>query len=325
MKVLVVGYGSIGKRHVDNLLKYFNTEIIICTKRKDLKVNKKCKVVKTIELGIKENPNVAFVTNVTSIHINTAIKLAKAGIDIFIEKPLSNSMKDIHKLSKIVKNKKIKIMIGCNFRFHECIMKIKELLEKNKVGRVIFARVEWGSYLPDWHPYEDYTKSYTSRKELGGGVTLTCIHEIDYLHWFFGNVDEVSSFTGKYSDLKMDADDLSAILLRFKNNIIAEIHLDHFQKPEFRNCKIVGTKGTIYWDSDTNEVRLFDKSKNKWIKQLNVKNYKRNYMYLNELKHFLKCVIEEKNTVNDLDEGVKTLKIALAAVKSSKTKRVVKI
>lgn len=325
MKVLVVGYGSIGKRHVDNLLKYFNTEIIICTKRKDLKVNKKCKVVKTIELGIKENPNVAFVTNVTSIHINTAIKLAKAGIDIFIEKPLSNSMKDIHKLSKIVKNKKIKIMIGCNFRFHECIMKIKELLEKNKVGRVIFARVEWGSYLPDWHPYEDYTKSYTSRKELGGGVTLTCIHEIDYLHWFFGNVDEVSSFTGKYSDLKMDADDLSAILLRFKNNIIAEIHLDHFQKPEFRNCKIVGTKGTIYWDSNTNEVRLFDKSKNKWIKQLNVKNYKRNYMYLNELKHFLKCVIEEKNTVNDLDEGVKTLKIALAAVKSSKTKRVVKI
>ena len=325
MKVLVVGYGSIGKRHVDNLLKYFNTEIIICTKRKDLKVNKKCKVVKTIELGIKENPNVAFVTNVTSIHINTAIKLAKAGIDIFIEKPLSNSMKDIHKLSKIVKNKKIKIMIGCNFRFHECIMKIKELLEKNKVGRVIFARVEWGSYLPDWHPYEDYTKSYTSRKELGGGVTLTCIHEIDYLHWFFGNVDEVSSFTGKYSDLKMDADDLSAILLRFKNNIIAEIHLDHFQKPEFRNCKIVGTKGTIYWDSDTNEVRLFNKSKNKWIKQLNVKNYKRNYMYLNELKHFLKCVIEEKNTVNDLDEGVKTLKIALAAVKSSKTKRVVKI
>ena len=104
MKVLVIGYGSIGKRHVDNLLKYFNTEIIICTKRKDLKVNKKCKVVKTIELGIKENPNVAFVTNVTSIHVNTAIKLAKAGIDIFIEKPLSNSMKDIHKLSKIVKN-----------------------------------------------------------------------------------------------------------------------------------------------------------------------------------------------------------------------------
>ena len=251
--------------------------------------------------------------------------VAKAGIDIFIEKPLSNSMKDIHKLSKIVKNKKIKIMIGCNFRFHECIMKIKELLEKNKIGRVIFARVEWGSYLPDWHPYEDYTKSYASRKELGGGVTLTCIHEIDYLHWFFGNVDEVSSFTGKYSDLKMDADDLSAILLRFKNNIIAEIHLDHFQKPEFRNCKIVGTKGTIYWDSDTNEVRLFDKSKNKWIKQLNVKNYKRNDMYVNELEHFLKCVIEEKNTVNDLDDGVKTLKIALAVVKSSKTKRVVKI
>ncbi len=325
MKVLVVGYGSIGKRHVDNLLKYFNTEVIICTKRIDLKINKKCKVVKTIELGIKEKPNVAFVTNVTSNHVNSAIKLAKAGIDVFIEKPLSNSMKDIHILSKIAKNKKLKIMIGCNFRFHECIMKIKELLEKNKIGRTIFARVEWGSYLPDWHSYEDYKKGYASRKELGGGVTLTCIHEIDYLHWFFGNVNEVSSFTGKYSDLKINVDDLSAILLKFKNNVIAEIHLDHFQKPEFRNCKIVGTKGTIYWDSETNEVKLFDKFKNKWIKQLKVKNYKRNDMYVREIEYFLKCVFGKKSIDNDLNEGVKTLQIALSAIKSSKTKRVVKI
>ena len=111
LKVLVVGYGSIGKRHVKNLLKHSKVEIIICTKRTDIIFRKRCKVVDSLQKGINEKPDVALITNVTNLHIPTAIKLAKSGIDLFIEKPLSNSIKQVEELSKIIKNKKIKVMI----------------------------------------------------------------------------------------------------------------------------------------------------------------------------------------------------------------------
>jgi len=115
LKALVVGFGSIGKRHANNLLKIPNMEVIICTNQKDSPYFKrKFKIVNSIAQGIEEKPDFAIIANVTSEHINTAIKLAKRGIDLFIEKPLSNSLDHCKYLERIVKKKKIVTMIGCN-------------------------------------------------------------------------------------------------------------------------------------------------------------------------------------------------------------------
>ena len=263
MNVLIVGYGSIGKRHISNLSKFSNLQIFVCTNRKyDLFLKKKnCKIFTSLDVCIKQKPDIAFITNTTNLHVKTAIKLANANIPLFIEKPLSNSTKDVKILLNIIKKKKLVTMMGCVLRFHPAIKKIKEIISENKIGQIISVHAENGSFLPDWHPDEDYKKSYASCNDLGGGVILTNIHELDYLYWFFGNVDEVFSITGKFSDLDIDVEDLSSILLRFKNNIIAEIHLDYFQKPSIRSCKIVGTHGTVYWDSNINNVQLYDVDK----------------------------------------------------------------
>ncbi|MGI0057302.1 MAG: Gfo/Idh/MocA family protein, partial [Nitrosarchaeum sp.] len=254
MKAIVVGYGSIGQRHVRNLLKFKDMEIIICTKRIhiNLKHKNRIKVFKSLEESLNEKPDIGFITNETSLHVPTCIKLASRGIDLLIEKPLSNSDKEINKLLKIVKNKKIVTLMGCNLRFNPFIQKIKELISTNQIGRIISVQVNCATFLPDWHPYEDYRSSYAARNELGGGVILTVIHEIDYLYWFFGNVKEIFSISGKFSDLSLNVEDLSASLLRFKNNIIAELHLDYFQRPNSRSCKIIGTKGVIQWDEESN-------------------------------------------------------------------------
>ena len=322
-----MGWGSIGHRHIKNLLKYPDVEIIICTNKKSIntEIEKRCKIVKLLEDGIKETPDIAFITNVTSEHVSTAVKLAEHGINLFIEKPLSHSVDHIDELLEIIKRKKIKVMIGSNFRFHECIKKIKELLDENLIDEIISVRVECGSYLPDWHPNEDYRSSYAAQKELGGGVVLTCIHEIDYLHWFLGQVDEIVSFSGKYSDLELNVDDLSTALIKFKKNIIAEIHLDFFQRKEFRSCKIIGKKGTIYWDSDSNLVKLFDINENKWIEILKISNYDRNQMFMKELDYYLDCINHNKEPMNSIIESKEVLKIALGIIESSKTKQVVKI
>ena len=133
---MVVGYGSIGKRHIENLSTFPNLQISVCTNRKYdsfLKKNK-CTIFSSLDDCIKQKPDIAFVTNTTNLHVKTAIKLAYAGIPMFIEKPLSNSTKDVSLLLSIIKKKKLVTMMGCVMRFHPAIKKIKELISKNNIG-----------------------------------------------------------------------------------------------------------------------------------------------------------------------------------------------
>ena len=325
-KILVVGYGSIGKRHVENLLSISNLEIIVCTKRNDInKLKKHTKVYHTINQSLKEKPDIGIIANETSLHIPTAIKLAKEGLDLFLEKPLSNSLKDVEKLHAIVKKKKLITQMGCNLRFHPCIKKIKCLIEQQKIGKIISAQVQNCSYLPDYHPWEDYRKGYAARKDLGGGIILTQIHEIDYMYWFFQDVENVISMSGKLSDLDIKVEDYVSSLLKFRNKIIGELHMDYFQRPDFRSCKIRGTKGEIYWNSDNNCVNIYNMNKKRWETELEVKNYERNFSYIEQLKHFLKCIKHRKETINDLEQGITTLKIALAIKKASKLMKSVSV
>ena len=325
-KILVIGYGSIGKRHVRNLLEYTNSQIIIYTKRQDLNFKtKRVTITNSLENGLSKNPNIGFICNETSYHIDAAIKLAQAGLDLFIEKPLSDSMKRIKTLQRIVKQKKLITQMGFNLRFHKCIVEIHKLIKQKKIGKIISIHVENSSYLPDWHSYEDYQQSYAGKKSLGGGIVLTQIHDVDYLYWFFGNPKSVFSIMGKFSDLNISVEDYSASIIQLKNKIIAELHLDFFQGPEYRECKIKGTNGMIFWNSIDNQVTFYNNKKKKWEVILKLNNYDRNQMYVGEIKHFLNCVRRRKKTINTLHDGIKTLNIALAMKKSSKNKKMLEL
>lgn len=324
MKILVIGYGSIGKRHVDNLLKMNNTEILVVTNQ-NYKSTKFCKFFKNIHDALNEKPHAAIIANNTNEHMKTAVKLAKEKIDIFIEKPLSHSIIGMNELLTHTRKHNLVTMIGCNLRFHENIICIKNLIEKKSIGRIISVQAESGSYLPNWHPYENYRKSYASNSKLGGGVILTCIHEIDYLYWFFGSVKNIIARSGQFGNLKISAEDLSTSIIEFKNGVIGEIHLDYLQQSDIRRCKIIGTDGIIQWDSTSNSVQLFSARTKKWKQIYKIQNYDRNLMYEKEISHFIKCVNNRKQTINPLKEGFETLKIALAIKKSSKLRRLVKI
>jgi predicted dehydrogenase len=265
------------------------------------------------------------IANETSLHVTTAIKLANEGLDLFLEKPLSNSLQDVEKLRTIIKKKKLITQMGCNLRFHPCIKKIKSMIEQQKIGKIISAQVQTCSYLPDYHPWENYRRGYAARKDLGGGIILTQIHEIDYMYWLFQEVENVTSMSGKFSDLDVDVEDYAASLLKFRNKIIGELHMDYFQRPDFKSCQIRGTKGEIYWDSDNNCVNIYSMNKKRWKTEMEVKNYQRNFSYAEQLKHFLKCVKQRKETINDIEQGIDTLKIALAMKKSSKIMKPVRV
>ena len=327
MKTLVVGYGSIGKRHVRNLMSFNQTQISVCSKNKEVsQLGKKVmKTFTTIEQALKEKHDVVIICNETSLHVKTAIKFANKGCHIFLEKPISNSLKDIPPLIKIIKNKKLITMIGCNMRFHSGIKLMRQLIDKKEIGRIISVYAENGSFMPDWHPWENYRISYASNMRLGGGVVLTQIHEIDYLYWFFGKAFEVYGLTGKLSDLEIDVEDYAVCLLKFKNKIIAEIHLDYFQKPSVRNCKIIGRKGQIRWNWENNHVQIFKNKDKKWVTKNFEKKFDKNKMYVDELEYFFNCVKRKKTPMNSIIDGLEPQKIALAIKESSKCGKKIRI
>jgi predicted dehydrogenase len=339
--VLVIGYGSIGRRHILNLLKYTNFKILLLSKRKKISKNdfkgisqnilsSRLEISHSLEKSLLLNPKIAFISNETSKHISVGIKLAKKGIDIFIEKPLSNSSNGIKQFEKIIIDKKLISMVGCNFRFFPPFKEIKKLLNKKITGKTYSIQLENSSYLPDWHPYENYEKGYAAKKNLGGGVTLTQIHELDYLCWFFGLPIEVTTIMDKISSLKINVDDISESILKFANSSIAKIHLDFIQKPSYKSCKIIGSKGIISWNSDENEIKFFDSKKQKWNKHKILNNYKLsskkiNQMYVDELIYFLNCVKKRNQPMNNISEARTILNVALSMKKSSNLKKTIKI
>ena len=327
MKALVIGYGSIGKRHINNLSKLPYMDIVVCTKqKKDIFLKKNnCLVINSLDESLKESPDFALICNETHFHISTAMQLAKNKIHFFVEKPLGDSLSGTKKLLELIKNNNLITLVGCNLRFHPCILEINSILKKNRLGKIISVRAENGSFLPEWHTYEDYSKGYAAKKNLGGGVVLTCIHELDYLCWLFGKVKNVISITGKYSELNIDVEDLSLILMQFKNEIVCELHLDYLQKPSSRYCKIIGTKGTLFWDFFTNKIKLYDHKKGKWITILHKKNFNPNNMYIDELNHFISHIQSNKQTMNPINEGIEILSLAITIKNSAKSKKMEKI
>lgn len=324
MKYMFVGLGSIGQRHLNNLRDITQNRVIAYrSNAKNIdEIDEKYNVESytDIDKAFEEKPDVVFISNPTSLHMPIALKAAENNCHIFVEKPISHNLNQTDELFSIMeKNKKI-CFVGFNYRFHPNLIKIKQLLDEEKIGKVLFARIQAGQYLPDWHPQEDYRQESSAKKSLGGGVVLTLIHEIDYAYWLFGEVESVMAYTGKLSSLDIDVEDTASMILKTKNNAIIELHIDYLQKPATRTTEIIGEKGTILWDYFKNEVKLFQNKENKWT-TYKEKSFERNKMYDDELKHFLRCINNSekpKITNNDVKE---VMKIVEAVKKSAEEEK----
>lgn len=329
MRLLVIGCGSMGKRHIGNLLALNAGRIVTFDsspdRRRETQSRFPVDIVDRLEDAWELSPGAALITAPTSMHVPLALQAAKRGCHLFIEKPLSHRLEEIDELLRAVRAQGLVTLVGCNLRFHPGLLKIKQLLNRGTIGRVVAARVEVGQYLPDWHPGEDYRQGYSAQKGLGGGVILDAIHEIDYVRWMLGDVEAVSCFTAKLGDLEIDTEDTAAILLRISGGAIAEMHLDYIQRTYSRSCHIIGTEGTIRWDYTTGQVRWYTAAAQCWEVFVNPPGWEPNQMYLDELQHFLGCLGGEEEPALDVFEAARVLEIALAAKAANETAQVVKL
>ena len=312
MTILFCGLGSIGQRHLRILKSLGVTEFIALRSGKG-KIFKSASDIKEIP-DIKELNGIkvdgALITNPTSMHIETAIEITKIGIPLFIEKPLGNSPEKIDELEKITRKKNIPVLMGYNLLYHPCIEAIKKFITEDRIGKVISARSQFGTYMPDWHKDEDYKKSYAARVSLGGGVILTSIHEQNYLTDFFGKVVNVKAMEVGGNILGIDAEEGVEILMKHSGGVVSNIHLNFFQKPYFRNCQIIGTEGTIYWNFMIPEVKLFYKDRTEIIKFGNGPMELLEASYINQMKHFLDIIKKGAEPRINLSKGIDDLNVA---------------
>ena len=264
-------------------------------------------------------------TNPTSLHIQSALAAAKQGCHVFIEKPISNTLDGIDELIDIARKKNLVVLVGCNLRFHPCLQFIKKLLDEKRIGKVISARVQMGQYLPDWHPWEDYRTMYSAHKSLGGGIILDAIHELDYINWFLGDVNQVFSFSAKLSDLDIDTEDVAEILLRLKSGAIAEVHLDYVQRYPSRTCEIIGDKGSILLNINEGTVKLYTAEKMEWEVFEQPHGYDMNQTYIDEISHFISCIKGKEEPLISITDGLDVLNIALAAKESAISGKIINI
>ena len=343
MKYLIAGLGSIGRRHMRNLIALGEKDIVLFRTRKATMPEDELAgfpVETDLQEALKKHkPDAVIVGNPTSMHLDIAIPAAEAGCAILLEKPISNSIERLDQLESAVQKSGSKVLVAFQFRFHPGLMRAKQLISDGEIGRVISAHVHFGEYLPAWHPWEDYRQGYAARADMGGGVVLTQCHSLDYLPWLVGKVESAWGFTAKLSDLEVDVEDTAEIGLRFESGALGNLHLDFNQQPPAHRFEIIGTKGSLKWDLSDGATRIYRasaeslatstgmgiKSGGEWEAYPLPENWERNVMFLDQMKHFVAVVHGEAEPACTLDDGVRVMKLISAVHESQKTGQLISL
>jgi predicted dehydrogenase len=333
--ILFIGLGSIGQRHFRNFRRIAkNYNFFAIRKLKNSPELTKNNLVKSPKLDLKKKNiieiseanslrkkfDAVFICNPSSLHLDYALKFAKKNTSLFIEKPLSHNLKGLKELKNRIEKNKIICAVGYQLRYHKFLHYIKKIIDKNSMGQIKKVEIFNQHYLPNHHKYEDYRKGYAAKKKLGGGVLLCFIHEIDYVNFLFNLPKNLKCKSGKKSDLEIDVEDYAKIISEHCINdykFKVEINLDFIRKIEKRNCRILFQYGEINWNLKLDKLIIKQKGR---ITKTYQSKISRNSLFKQQLNQFYKCIILKSKPISNLENGISSLKVVMAAKKSNKTR-----
>jgi predicted dehydrogenase len=333
-KFLVAGLGSIGRRHFRNLIALGEKDIVLLRSHRATLSDDELAgyPVETdlTEALKKHKPDAVIVSNPTALHLDVAIPAAEAGCAILLEKPVSHSLERLDLLQQTAQKSGSRILVGFQFRYHPTLNKARELIQTGALGKVLTVHAHWGEYLPNWHPWEDYRKSYAARADLGGGVIVTLTHPLDYLRFILGDVESLWSFNEHLSPLELNVEDAAEIGLKFSDGAIGSVHVNYFQRPPVHRFEIVGTNGTLRWDNADGILHLqkmpapFGSYSDQPPAPVSEsfsppEDFERNQLFIAQTKHFIEVTRGNAQPICTLTDGIRALQMALAAYESQKT------
>lgn len=321
MKLLIIGCGSIGQRHIRNtsdkcIVGVFDSDLVKTNKLKyefrDLTV------FDDFQESLAWKPQAILIATPPETHIPISFAVIDHCRYLLIEKPVSHSMANVHELLNLAKAKSVQVGVVSNMRFHPAI----NLLKKNltKLGKPLFSRAYFGNYLPNMRPEADYRSLYVAKAQ-SGGIVLDCIHEIDYLQWFFGKASVETLVQGKLSELDIEGNDYATLNLRHVTNVRSELHLDYLQVVKRRGCELIGDKGILIWESvgkipEHCSVRFYDLSSMQWSVLYEEPKVDVNYPYQQMMREFIIAVTNRVDLsmtkISTLEDGISALSTSLS-------------
>jgi len=340
VKILFCGLGGIGQRHLRNLRELLGDELQVHAYRvrgqriklrdnltvdegADLEQDYQITVHHDLQQALAQQPDAAFICNPNALHVPVALQCVRANVPVFMEKPLASGLEGIAELVAEVEQRQLPFHVGYNFRFHPGLQRLKALLESGFFGRVLSVRSEIGEYLPNWHRYEDYRQMYAARADQGGGVILSQIHEMDLIYWYFGLPKSIVTHGGQLSHLQIDVEDTASSLMRgvsSEGSFPILLHQDYVQRPPVRSFKIVGDCGYGEIDLIVGQLRVYDND-GKLYEQDDFSGFVRNDMFRAQAAHFIACVRGTEQPRVSLHDGLQSLRLALAALRSLREER----
>jgi predicted dehydrogenase len=321
MKIVVVGCGSIGQRHLRNLRSLGVSALHACDPdpaRADAARAAGAVAHADLDGALGTAPDVVVVCTPPHLHLDGARAALGAGAHVFVEKPLAASLDGVDEVLALAQARSRTLAVGYNLRFHRTMREVKRVIDAGTVGRPLMLRLEFGQYLPDWRPRQDYRAGYNARAAMGGGILLDASHELDVARWLCGEIKAVSAVAEKLSDLDIDVEDAALVHLRFAGGVLGEVHLDSLQRAYARGGKLVGTEGTLTWDF-AEGVRLYAAGRGAW-EAIRIETDP-NEMYVEEMRHFLASVREGSAPAVSGQDGRRALELALAARTSAREGR----
>lgn len=310
-KIAMIGLGSIGTRHLQNIVSVLQGKGISYTidlvrsgkgKQLDKEINKYINQTFYSYEDVPCDYDVIFVTNPTHIHFETIKQYAVKTKHMFIEKPVFDRI-DVSIDDLCLKEDSI-YYVACPLRYTDVIQYLKQNCDLDKV---YCSRVICSSYLPEWRPNLDYRTTYSAHKEQGGGVSIDLIHEWDYLSYLFGPPENVFNIRGKFSDLEIDSDDLSIYIAQYKNMAV-ELHLDYFGCKTIREIQLFTKEDTIVGDLVNSEIRYLKSGRTISFKE------KRNDYQCKEIIHFFDIIEGRAKNENNIDTAIGTLELTQGGI-----------
>lgn len=330
-KILVIGTGSIGKRHALNLQsngKHVSIFDVDKEKARHLAATERFAIIEELTSQTMQQFETVFVCTPSQHHIKPTKLAIESGCHVFIEKPIAvKTSAELEEINQLAKESDKITFVGCNMRFHQAIQELKKVVDSKELGEIYSVHVYYGHFLPFWRAI-DYRKTYSAKKELGGGMLLEGIHFFDYLYWIFGEIEEVYANTTKISKLEIDAEDLAEVTLKFKCGLIGQIHIDCLQKTKRHGYEVIGEEKTLIWESVGNSsgkstLRILSNPHEPPKTKETIINT--NTMYIEEINYFLDCIKNNQKTMNTIALGTKMLKIVEAAKLSALEKKSIKL
>jgi len=318
VRVAVLGQGSIGRRHAGNLLE-LGHEVIAWDPVAGVLDGTTSAASLEDALG---DADAAMIASPSSEHAGQAQLALEYGCHTLVEKPLALTATDAEPLGALADERGLVLGVAMNLRFHPGVIAVREAVRSGTIGTPLTARAWFGSWLPGWRPGTDYRHSYSARRDLGGGVLLDAIHEIDYLTWILGPIASVSAKLATVSGLELDVEDVAQLQLGFASGVQGVLSLDYLDRSYDRGCRVVGAEGTVAWSFPDGRVTVLVAGADTTSLEV-----PRDVIgtYPLEVAAFITATLDRLAPSTSGPEGVSSLRVVEAARSSAETSRMVTV